>query len=82
MVDVIQGNSDKPTDWVEVWNQSPERQKALDALRELNTQAAIMTADVVEDESSFATSKFFQWKMVLHRQMIQLWRSPVSYGLR
>lgn len=77
MVEVIQGNTDDPVDWVDVWNRSPERQKALDTLHQLNSEASATAGGAPEDGSSFATSKFFQWKMVLHRQMIQLWRSPV-----
>ena len=78
MVEAIQGNTDKAVDWVDVWNNSPERQKALDTLQQLNSEASSATdAGNPDDGASFATSKFFQWKMVLHRQMIQLWRSPV-----
>lgn len=80
IVEVIQGNMEVSTDWVDVWNQSPERQKALDRLHVLNNEALAQTKDLPEDTASFATSKFFQWKMVLQRQMTQLWRSPVSHS--
>ncbi|KAJ4183507.1 hypothetical protein NW755_009542 [Fusarium falciforme] len=76
IVEVIQGNSEVDVDWVDVWNQSPERTKALEKLEKLNQEAIANTRDQEEDTASFATSKWFQWKTVLHRQMIQLWRSP------
>ncbi|KAM0434008.1 hypothetical protein ACHAPT_003952 [Fusarium lateritium] len=76
IVEVIQGNSEVDVDWVDVWIQSPERARALEKLEKLNQEAIANTRDQVEDTASFATSKWFQWKTVLHRQMIQLWRSP------
>lgn len=76
---MIQGNSEVDVDWVDVWNQSPERTRALEKLEKLNQEAIANTRDQEEDTASFATSKWFQWKTVLHRQMIQLWRSPVRY---
>lgn len=78
MVDVIQGKTEQPIDWVDVWNNSPEREKALETLERLNNIALSSTQDQVEDQSSFATSKWTQFKTVLNRQMIQLWRSPVK----
>ncbi|CAM1507980.1 Fc.00g048280.m01.CDS01 [Cosmosporella sp. VM-42] len=76
IVEVIQGKTEVQVDWVDVWNQSPERQRAWEKLERLNKQALAETADQEEDTANFATSKWFQWKIVLHRQMIQLWRSP------
>ena len=81
IVEVIQGKAEVQVDWVDVWNQSPERQRALDKLARLNEQALAETEGVKEDTANFATSKWFQWKIVLHRQMIQLWRSPVRVAL-
>jgi hypothetical protein len=36
--------------------------------------------DEREDAAEFASPKWFQFKMVLYRLMVQLWRSPVSFG--
>ncbi|KAF7561005.1 hypothetical protein G7046_g3143 [Stylonectria norvegica] len=76
IVEVIQGNTEVNVDWVNVWNQSLERQKALEKLEILNRETLMQNEGVEEDAASFATSKWFQLKVVLHRQMIQLWRSP------
>ncbi|GMF91814.1 unnamed protein product [Aspergillus oryzae] len=78
IVEVIQGNTEKKIDWVEVWNQSEERQRAMTELEALNNDRKANTQEE-EDQSDFATSHWFQFKMVLRRLMIQLWRSPVSY---
>jgi hypothetical protein len=77
IVESIQGNTAVPIDWVDVWSKSPERTRALETLEGLNSKALAATASLPEDNASFATSKLFQFKTVLHRQMIQLWRSPV-----
>ncbi len=76
-MDVIQGTGEDKIDWVDVWNQSPERQQQLNVLMAL-TQQGTASSDETEDAAEFASSKWFQFKMVLHRLMIQLWRSPVS----
>ncbi|KAK7415703.1 hypothetical protein QQX98_005738 [Neonectria punicea] len=76
IVEVIQGNTEVAIDWVDVWNKSPERQVALDKLEQLNEEALSRNQGVEEDTASFATSKWFQWRMVLQRQTVQLWRSP------
>lgn len=77
IVEVIQGNTEKPIDWVDVWSRSEERERALAELEALNKEGQ-SHADYVEDQSNFATPVWFQFKMVLHRLMVQLWRSPVS----
>ncbi|KAM5381157.1 hypothetical protein ACJZ2D_003073 [Fusarium nematophilum] len=76
IVEVIQGNGQVDVDWVDVWNRSPEREMALEKLQRLNQEALEKNRDLSEDTASFATSKWFQWKTVLGRQMVQLWRSP------
>ncbi|OJJ50398.1 hypothetical protein ASPZODRAFT_110765 [Penicilliopsis zonata CBS 506.65] len=75
IVEVVQGNTTEKTDWVEVWNQSPEREQALTQLAELD-EAGKADPDYVEDTADFATSHWFQFKTVLYRLMTQLWRSP------
>ncbi|KAH7152018.1 ABC-2 type transporter-domain-containing protein [Dactylonectria estremocensis] len=76
IVEVIQGNTEVEIDWFDVWNQSPERHTALQQLADLNREAISKSEGIEEDTANFATSKWFQWKMVLQRQMVQLWRSP------
>lgn len=77
IVEVIQGNTKRPVDWVDVWEHSPEREDALKTLQELNATA---TPEVDEaDSREYATSKWTQFRVVLHRLMTQLWRSPVSF---
>ncbi|GFF84984.1 brefeldin A resistance protein [Aspergillus udagawae] len=75
IVEVIQGNTDKPIDWVQVWNESEEKQRALAQLRDLNARGKADT-NYVEDTADYATSKRFQFTMVTKRLMVQLWRSP------
>ena len=81
IVDVIQGGSDAggapgkaAIDWVERWNASPERAQAYQQLQVLATRGS--QHDGAEDHREFASPKFFQFKMVLQRLMVQLWRSP------
>lgn len=77
IVEVIQGGGDNNVDWVDVWSRSPERQQELNTLMSLTQQDAASN-DEKEDTMEFASPKWFQFKMVLYRLMIQLWRSPVS----
>jgi hypothetical protein len=78
---VIQGEGEAKIDWVDAWNRSPERQQELDTLMKLTQrpQGTILD-DEGEDDAEFASSKWFQFKMVTYRLTVQLWRSPVSLG--
>jgi hypothetical protein len=80
IIDVVQGGgtTDK-TDWVEVWNQSEERKQALSQLDALN-ESSKNNSDYVEDTADFATSHWFQFKMVSKRLSIHIWRSPVRHS--
>ncbi|KAH8703108.1 putative ABC multidrug transporter [Talaromyces proteolyticus] len=75
IVEVIQRNEEHKTNWVDVWNQSEERQQVLAELEALNNESKAAT-DEEEDQSDYATSCWFQFCMVLKRIMTQLWRSP------
>ncbi|KAJ9214471.1 hypothetical protein DTO166G4_3875 [Paecilomyces variotii] len=75
IVEVVQGNTDVPIDWVEVWNNSEERQRALTELEAL-VGAGKADPNYVEDTADFATSHWFQFKTVSYRLMVQIWRSP------
>lgn len=77
IVDVIQGKANAKVDWVETWSQSNERRNAMAELETLN-DAGKADPNYEEDQTDFATSKLFQFRMVLERLMTQLWRSPVS----
>lgn len=76
IIDVIQGSANSGTDWVNVWHDSEERKAALEELEALNA-AGMADPDYVEDNADFATSRWFQFKMVSKRLTIQIWRSPV-----
>lgn len=76
IIDVVQGSSNKNVDWVDIWEQSDERQQALKELDALN-EAGKADPNFVEDTADFATSHWFQFKMVSKRLSIQIWRSPV-----
>lgn len=79
IVEVIQGRSEQSIDWVNVWDRSEERQRAITELEELNNKSRADTEEESEEsQSDYATSRWFQFCTVLKRIMIQLWRSPVS----
>ncbi|KAF7718846.1 ABC-2 type transporter / CDR ABC transporter family protein [Penicillium ucsense] len=76
IIDVVQGGGEsQKTDWVEVWNQSSERQTALSELEALNKAGMEDTAHE-ENTATFATSHWFQFKMVTTRLSLKIWRSP------
>ncbi|KAJ5771410.1 uncharacterized protein N7511_003461 [Penicillium nucicola] len=75
IIDVIQGGSTGKTDWVDVWNHSEEREKALAQLDALN-ESSKAGADYVEDTSDYATSHWFQFMEVSKRLSVHIWRSP------
>lgn len=76
IVEVIQGNDSQKVDWVGVWNRSSERERAIAELEELNRISQANPSE--EDKASFATSRWYQFELVLRRLMIKLWREPVS----
>ena len=78
IIDVIQGSATEKVDWVEVWNQSDERKRALEELNALN-EAGRADPNYVEDTADYATSHWFQFMMVSKRLTIQIWRSPVFF---
>lgn len=82
IVEIIQGEGEAKIDWVDAWNQSPERQQELEKLMSLTQKDATAVDHEKEDNAEFASPKWFQFKMVLYRLMVQLWRSPVSFDLR
>lgn len=76
IVEVIQGKANSRVDWVETWSQSEERQHATAELEILNSTSK-GDPSYEEDQTDFATPRWFQFKMVLQRLMTQIWRSPV-----
>jgi hypothetical protein len=77
IIEVVQGGTTQQIDWVDIWNQSPERKQALEELESLNA-AGLDNPDYVEDTANYATSHWYQFKLVAKRLSIQIWRSPVS----
>jgi len=80
IIEVVQGSTTQQIDWVDVWNESPERKKALEELESLNA-AGLADLDYVEDTANFATSHWYQFKLVSKRLSIQIWRSPVRFPI-
>ncbi|KAL3438203.1 ABC-2 type transporter-domain-containing protein [Aspergillus tetrazonus] len=74
IVEVIQGAGENKVDWVDIWSKSPERERAIAELEELNRISQAHPGE--EDTASFATSKWYQFQMVLHRLMVKLYREP------
>ncbi|CAK7564578.1 MAG: hypothetical protein SEPTF4163_002472 [Sporothrix epigloea] len=79
------GGSDCKSDWVDVWNASPERAKAYSKVQSLAEEAKAASAaqgqgqndhDAFDESLEYASPKWFQFRMVLHRLMVQLWRTP------
>lgn len=77
IVDVVQGKTDPNIDWNQLWEQSKEREAAYQELSTLKAEAAAETT-VEDDLRDYASSKMYQFRLVLERQMVKLWRSPVS----
>lgn len=75
---MVQGGTTQQVDWVDVWNESPERKQALEELESLNA-AGLADPEFVEDTADFATSHWYQFKLVSKRLSIQIWRSPVCF---
>lgn len=65
IVEVIQGNTDKPIDWVQVWNESEEKQRALAQLQTLNARGKA-DADYVEDTYHSCTDIIGGSPLLLH----------------
>ncbi|KAL5337204.1 ABC-2 type transporter-domain-containing protein [Aspergillus crustosus] len=76
IVEVIQGSTKQKVDWVDVWTHSDERARAVAELEELNHVSQANPTE--EDTASSATSRWYQFELVLHRLMIQLYRKPIS----
>ncbi|KAJ6075741.1 hypothetical protein N7499_007722 [Penicillium canescens] len=75
IIEVVQGSATDNTDWVDVWNKSEEREKALAQLDALNASSKA-AANYVEDTSDYATSHWFQFMEVSKRLSVHIWRSP------
>ncbi|KAJ5101248.1 hypothetical protein NUU61_003470 [Penicillium alfredii] len=75
IIDVVQGANPGKVDWVEIWKNSEERHQALEELESLN-RSCEADLDYIEDTADYATSHWFQFKMVTKRLTIQIWRSP------
>ncbi|CAK7222792.1 hypothetical protein SEUCBS140593_005023 [Sporothrix eucalyptigena] len=86
IVEVIQGKAAGSThnasDWVDLWDASPERAKAYAKMQSLAEEAkaaaaaGVSAGDAFDESLEYASPKWFQFRMVLHRLMVQLWRSP------
>lgn len=73
IIEVVQGAT---TDWVDVWKNSDERKVALQELETLNVSGR-SDPNYVENTADYATSHWYQFKMVAKRLTVQIWRSPV-----
>ncbi|EFX03933.1 ABC multidrug transporter [Grosmannia clavigera kw1407] len=75
IVEVIQGKGKDDVDWVATWSESAERKEALNTLNSLVARFDA-TATSENDTREFASTKWYQFTLVLERLMNQLWRSP------
>jgi hypothetical protein len=83
IVDVVQGRFGTHLDWPQIWNDSKEREQALAELEELEQRtpdnAASSEKESHESEAGskdFAAPIRYQTQVVIHRQLIALWRNP------
>ncbi|KAF1817636.1 hypothetical protein P152DRAFT_470035 [Eremomyces bilateralis CBS 781.70] len=81
IIDVVQGRSTTGKDWVQIWEESPERQNMMQELESLDREA-LQHAPIIDEESQhdqvhdFATPIPYQIRLVTIRQSIALWRNP------
>lgn len=83
IVDVVQGRFGSHVDWPQIWNDSKERKEALIELEELERKIP-ENVDSIEkvsheseaDSKDFATPIRYQTRVVIHRQLMALWRNP------
>ncbi|KAG8664946.1 uncharacterized protein FPOAC1_012923 [Fusarium poae] len=79
IVDVVQGRFGSHLDWPEIWNHSKEREQAMAELEQLERQVPESEKGSDESEADskdFATPIRYQAQIVIHRQLIALWRNP------
>ncbi|KAI9168002.1 ABC multidrug [Paramyrothecium foliicola] len=85
IVDVVQGRFGSHIDWPQVWVDSKEKEDALSELAELEattpfkeaaTNSAAIDGSFDAESRDFATPIPYQVRVVIHRQLIALWRNP------
>lgn len=77
IVDVVQGRLGTDADWPQLWENSPQRQQAMEELSELETmQPPPEKAGEEERLRDFAAPLGYQIRMVTERQVTALWRNP------
>jgi ATP-binding cassette subfamily G (WHITE) protein 2 (SNQ2) len=75
MIDVVSGTLSQGKDWNKIWLESEEHRVVTEELDRLNAEAASKPPGYKEDGKEFATSLWYQTKVVLQRMNLALFRN-------
>ncbi|EAU30228.1 hypothetical protein ATEG_09091 [Aspergillus terreus NIH2624] len=75
MIDVVSGALSQGRDWNQVWSESPENQKAMAELDRIIQDAASKPPGTTDDGHEFATSLWYQTKVVSKRMCVAIFRN-------
>ncbi|KAL5355513.1 ABC-2 type transporter-domain-containing protein [Aspergillus floccosus] len=75
MIDVVSGALSQGRDWNQVWSESPENQKAIAELDRIIQDAASKPPGTTDDGNEFATTLWYQCKVVSKRMCVALFRN-------
>lgn len=83
MIDVVSGSLSKGKDWAQVWLESEEYKKVSQEVDDLVDECASKPPSFEEDGKEYATPMSTQFKLVIARSNLSMWRSTdVSTLLR
>lgn len=76
MIDVVSGSLSKGRDWAKVWLESKEYQTVTKEVADLKQECANKPPSFEEDGKEYAASSATQFKIVIARSNVAMWRSP------
>ncbi|KAG8930788.1 hypothetical protein FRC02_003660 [Tulasnella sp. 418] len=79
MLEAIGAGSGKrigPRDWKDIWLDSPEYAQVLKEIDQIEAEGAAKVEDLNNKPSKYATPIFYQFKVVVKRANLALWRNP------
>ncbi|CED83351.1 abc transporter [Phaffia rhodozyma] len=76
MIDVVSGSLSKGRDWGKVWLESDEYKNVSKEVADLKQECASKPPSFEEDGREYAASASFQYKTLIHRATVAMWRSP------
>lgn len=75
MIDVVSGGLSKGKNWSEIWLQSPEHTEVVKELDHIIADAAAKEPGTVDDGFEFATTLWYQTKLVTKRMSTSVYRN-------